>query len=245
MFTNSSAFSNSALLSRLFNSNLTQRGAVATSVLYGCRTLTALETSRRPACSELTSWGGDHVLELAGVLAGLQDHLCAAQHCLRGEGEGDVAREARAHAAVRQRLNHEEHVCGAAAGQARHRAQQLLVHLRPPCAVLRIMSTWSKQWPEAAGHRQTCLQPPTRQHLHLMWRTAPSEAQACWHKFTPLTEPTSAMWLKYPGPLPAATAQPSLSTDGMNARSVLPSHQDICLTVISDRCAPGRCGRQS
>lgn len=82
-------------------------------------------------CPGPTSWGGDHVLELAGVLAGLQDHLCAAQHCLRGEGKGDVAREACAHAPVRQRLDHEEHVRGAAAGQAGHRAQQLLVHLRP------------------------------------------------------------------------------------------------------------------
>ena len=85
-------------------------------------------------CPGLTSRGGDHVLELAGVLAGLQHHLRAAQHGLCGEGEGDVAREARAHAAVRQRLDHEEDVGGAAAGQAGHCAQQLLVHLRPPRA---------------------------------------------------------------------------------------------------------------
>ena len=48
---------------------------------------------------------------------------------LRGERDRDVARQSRAHAAVRQRLNYEEHVGRTATAEPRHGAQQLLVHL--------------------------------------------------------------------------------------------------------------------
>lgn len=47
----------------------------------------------------------DLILERAGMLAGFQNHFCAAQNGLRRELRRDVARQASRHAAVAQRLD--------------------------------------------------------------------------------------------------------------------------------------------
>ena len=72
-----------------------------------------------------------NVVRLVPIRTGMHAARRNAQERLhlRGERDRDVARQPRAHAAVRQRLNHEEHVGRTAAAEPRHGAQQLLVHL--------------------------------------------------------------------------------------------------------------------
>src|SRR5438132_563234 len=59
---------------------------------------------------------GDHVLELGGVTAGLDDHSRRAKDRLGGKLVGELARQARLDAAVDERLYHEIDVGGTAAG---------------------------------------------------------------------------------------------------------------------------------
>ena len=70
-----------------------------------------------------TSWGGDRVLQHARVLPRLERHLGGAHDGLRGQLLGDIPREARSHAAVRERLDGDEYVRRAAAAETRHGAQ--------------------------------------------------------------------------------------------------------------------------
>mmetsp|Transcript_1520 Transcript_1520/g.4004 ORF Transcript_1520/g.4004 Transcript_1520/m.4004 type:complete len:255 (-) Transcript_1520:101-865(-) len=69
------------------------------------------------------------VLEVSRVLARLEDHRRRALHCLRGERLRDRPRQARAHAAVCERLDEQEAVRGAGAGEACDRIHQLFRHL--------------------------------------------------------------------------------------------------------------------
>ena len=68
------------------------------------------------------------ILEAPGVLAGLEHELRGAHDRLRSERHRDGAREPDLHAAVRERLDGEEHERGAGAGESGHGVEEVLVH---------------------------------------------------------------------------------------------------------------------
>ena len=74
-------------------------------------------------------------------------HSCQGKTYLRSQRNSNVARQPSAHAAVSQRLYDQEHIRWPAAAQARHRAQQFLVHLpyKASCTLL-----------SCAGHQTPC-----------------------------------------------------------------------------------------
>ncbi len=71
----------------------------------------------------------NHVLQLAGMLPGLEHHPRRAEHRLRGQLGCDVPRQAGRHAAIAQRLDDRVAVRWAAAAQAGHGVDQRLLDL--------------------------------------------------------------------------------------------------------------------
>ena len=71
----------------------------------------------------------DHVLQLAGMLVGLEQHLRGAHHGLRGEQLGVAPREPDLDAGIRQRFEDQKHVRGARAREAGDCIEVTLVEL--------------------------------------------------------------------------------------------------------------------
>ena len=75
-----------------------------------------------------TAGAGDLIAKLGGMQAGLEDHGGGAKDGLRGEPEGDVARQPHQDASVGKRLDDGVHEGRAAPAQARDRIEQFLLY---------------------------------------------------------------------------------------------------------------------